>query len=109
MAAFRKFVGDHFSYPKEMLSAKESGKVEVYFVIDKEGNPTSFRIINETNKDLGKELARVITKYGTWDPAILNGQKSAFNYSIVVDLSVIEDRYGAIKVGDIKNGDFIKS
>lgn len=107
MSAFRKFIGQHFIYPQSMIDAKESGSINLYFEIDKEGNPVNFKVLNESNIALSKSFIATIEKFGTWEPAILNGKKVGSRYSL--DIKLTYSGFGIIEVGSMKIGDFIKS
>ncbi len=105
---FRSFVSKHFVYLETMIREKEDGNVEVYFEINKEGIPTNFKIINETNKQLGASLIDAIENYGKWYSGIINGQPVGFRFSLGVDLKVSGENQNVITVGNIKQGGFIQ-
>lgn len=108
MASFRRFIGERYPYPKSMIESKESGKVNLYFEVDKEGSLTNFNVIEETNNGLGTSLVSILQKYGTWAPAIIDGYKVGYRYNIEVQLRFMNG-VGIIEVMGLKSGGFIKS
>ncbi|MBE8720171.1 M56 family metallopeptidase [Sphingobacterium pedocola] len=108
MAAFRKNISAWLVYPKEMISKKESGKVDVYFEIAKDGTPSNFKILEEPYPGVGKNLVEIIQKYGRWAPAILDGKGVVTQYSVSADLTFMLGG-GVIEVKGLKGGNFIKS
>lgn len=104
---FRSFISKNLIYPESMIRDKENGKAEVYFEINKEGMPTNFKIINETNEKLGTSLINAIDKYGKWYSGIINGQPVGFKFTLAVDLNVTGENQNVITVGNIKQGGFI--
>mgnify|MGYP006364447065 CR=1 FL=1 len=106
ISTFRKYIGDNFVYPAPMIDTKESGKIEMYFEIDSNGKPTNFRVIRETDSNLGISLKTLIEKYGDWAPALINGRKVGYRYSIEVVLKYVNS-VGTIEVMGLKSGDFI--
>ena len=103
---FRRWIGANFNYPQNMINRKESGKVNLYFEINKEGIPSNFKVVSETNKGLGNFLVKLIEKYGTWSPAILDGNKVGFGQNVEVELRYVNPS-GFIRVNELKNGNFI--
>ncbi|WP_159634218.1 energy transducer TonB [Sphingobacterium composti Ten et al. 2007 non Yoo et al. 2007] len=105
---FREFLATHYEYPKELFAKKTSGNVEVEFEIDTEGNPINITIRKETHKNIGQQLESLIKKNGTWHPAILNGKKTKFAFSMTINLKYAEG-VGTIEVKNLKPLGFIKS
>ncbi|TJZ61259.1 energy transducer TonB [Sphingobacterium olei] len=108
MAAFQKNISEWLIYPKEMISKKEGGKVDVYFEIAKDGTPSNFKILEEPYPGVGKNLVEIIQKYGKWAPGILDGKGVVTQYSVSADLTFMLGG-GVIEVKGLKGGNFIKS
>ncbi|GGH05148.1 TonB family protein [Sphingobacterium alkalisoli] len=108
MVAFRKSISEWLIYPKEMISKKEGGKVDVYFEIAKDGTPSNFKILEEPYPGVGKNLVEIIQKYGKWAPGILDGKGVVTQYSVSADLTFMLGA-GVIEVKGLKGGNFIKS
>jgi len=105
---FRNFLASYYEYPKELFAKKTSGNVEVEFEIDTEGNPINIKILKESHKNIGQQLESLIKKNGIWYPAILNGKKMNFAFSMTINLKYTEG-VGVIDVGNLKSLGFIKS
>jgi outer membrane biosynthesis protein TonB len=108
VSAFRKFIALNYKFPTTLLDKKESGNVEVKFEIDGDGNPTNITVLKESHKDIGQQLESLIKKNGTWSPAIIDGKKMKFAFSMSINLKYAEG-VGVIDVGNLKSLGFIKS
>jgi murein L,D-transpeptidase YafK len=51
---------------------KKKANVVVEFIIDSDGTPTNFKVINGVNEEFNDELITVLEQMPTWQPAILN-------------------------------------
>jgi hypothetical protein len=61
---------------KALVSSLPEGKkkanVMVEFIVDVDGTPTNFKVLNGVNEDFDDELITVLEQMPTWQPAILN-------------------------------------
>ena len=51
---------------------KKKANVMVEFIIDADGTPTNFKVLNGVNEDFNDELITVLEQMPVWQPAILN-------------------------------------
>jgi len=51
---------------------KKKANVIVEFIVDADGTPTNFKVINGVNEEFNDELITVLEQMPTWEPAILN-------------------------------------
>ena len=51
---------------------KKKANVVVEFIIDSDGTPTNFKVINGVNEEFNDELITVLEQMPSWQPAILN-------------------------------------
>jgi TonB family protein len=86
--ALGKFISDQLSYPSNMLAAKTQGKVEVEFVIDKEGKIGQVKIIKSAGKEFDQEAIRVVKLMGAWKPATQNREKVSSYYTLPIIFSL---------------------
>jgi len=63
--------------------------VQVEFIIDKDGTPTNFKIINGVNNEFDEDLITRLEKMPTWKPAMLHDKAVAkkMKQSFTIDLS----------------------
>jgi hypothetical protein len=52
--------------------------VVVEFIVDADGTPVNFKMINGINEDFDDELITVLEKMPSWQPAILNDKPTAW-------------------------------
>ncbi len=62
------------TYPKEALYRNISGKIKIYFEINKEGKVCNIRALSFIGFGLEEEALRVIKSMPAWIPATLNGK-----------------------------------
>jgi murein L,D-transpeptidase YafK len=51
---------------------KKKANVMVEFIVDADGTPTNFKVLNGVNEDFDDELVAVLEQMPAWQPAILN-------------------------------------
>lgn len=89
-----------------MVDVKESDKVEVGIEVNNDGNPTNFIVLRESIKVLKASLIAIIERYGTWEPAILDGTKVGCTSNLQVELKY--DNGGIVIVNELKNGFLVR-
>ena len=70
------YLAKTIKYPVEAIKNKEQGKVIVQFILDKEGNPTDFKVSQSVTPLLDAEALRVIKLIKKWKPGKLNNGES---------------------------------
>lgn len=63
--------------------------VQVEFIVDKDGTPTNFKMINGVNNEFDEDLITKLEKMPTWKPALLHDKAVAkkMKQSFTIDLS----------------------
>lgn len=74
--ALMSYLAKTIKYPVEAIKNKEQGKVIVQFILDKEGNPTDFKVSQSVTPLLDAEALRVIKLIKKWKPGKLNNGES---------------------------------
>lgn len=72
-SAWMRYLLKTFRYPSEAEENGIEGVVIVQFIVDQEGKVSDAQVISGP-KELWEEAVRVISKSGTWTPAIQNGR-----------------------------------
>lgn len=84
--AFRKWLGNNYAYPAEAIENHVYGRVEVSFIVEKDGSLSSFKINRDLGYGTGDALVRVLKKSAKWKPAIQNGKAVRLAYTLPLDL-----------------------
>ena len=77
--------GDFLKYLDKLgaaLSARlpqgtQKANVQIEFIVDKDGVPTNFKVLQGVNEDFNDELITLLEQMPTWDPAIVNDKPVA--------------------------------
>ncbi len=73
--AWKRYLEKNLRYPEQAIDAGISKVVTVQFVVDKEGNISEVKAINDPGFGLGEEAVRIIKRGPKWRPAEQNGRK----------------------------------
>ena len=82
-----KFISDNLQYPAEALandSIDETTIIQVSFIVEKDGSPKDFQVIDEHNPLLEAEAVRVLMGMPKWKPATQSGVKVRVEYVVPV-------------------------
>lgn len=89
MTAFRQWITENYNFPDSALNNSVSGRIEVSFVVEKDGTLSNVKIIRTLlGHRASNELVRLIKESGKWKPAIQNGRKVRFNYILPLDINI---------------------
>ncbi len=72
--ALSQFIAKNLQYPMQARENGVEGKVEVRFLIDKNGNLKDIEILQGIGSGCDQEIERVLRKSPTWTPAKYKGQ-----------------------------------
>jgi protein TonB len=89
--AMYKFLQQKMVYPKKAEKMGISGKVVVYFEIDKEGNVTNVKIHKGFNEEFDNEALRVVNLMPKWKAAKQNGRTVRVRRIIPIKFQLPED------------------
>jgi len=87
-ACFR-WIKDHIKYPKECIEKEIQGRVQISFVVEKDGSITDAKVLRPIHPLLSEEALRVVKAMPKWAPAKVKGQtvRSRFNLPVSFRLS----------------------
>lgn len=71
---FEKYIQKSTKIPKEAMSERVEGVVKVQFIVQKDGQPTHFKVITSPSDILTADLIALIKNQGNWTPARKDGQ-----------------------------------
>lgn len=74
MAALQAFVRDRIQYPEDAQEAGTTGRVNVYFFVETNGDVDSVWVPRSLDRDLDREAMRVVRLLDGWTPGRANGQ-----------------------------------
>ena len=69
------FIRENVKYPKLAKAEGKEGRAVVSFVVDKSGKIRDVEVVKDPGNEMGKEAKRVIEKFPTWVPGLLEGNK----------------------------------
>lgn len=90
MSAMMAFIGRNIKYPAAAQKAKIQGRVVIQFVVDKEGNVTSPRVIRSADPLLDAEAIRLTTIMPKWKPGMQKGQAVNVKYTVPIMFRLTE-------------------
>jgi len=67
--AFEEFAFKYLKYPNKAFKAKIEGKIDVEFIVEKNGNLSNIKLLNDIGGDCGSEVLKFI-----------NGMKDTVNW-----------------------------
>lgn len=73
-AAMIKYLSSNISYPEAAKVNNIKGRVIVEFVVDKNGNISSPKVLRSPDKILDTEAIRVVSKMPKWKPGTKDGK-----------------------------------
>ena len=83
-----KFINEHLEYPQQALADSAQGIVQVSFIVEKNGTPTEFEVLDEHHPALEAEAVRVLQLMPKWKPATQNGVKVRVEYVVPVKFTL---------------------
>ena len=81
---FKEYIYHNYIFPQE--SNAINGSVSATFVIEKEGNLSTFVLKSTIEPNIGAELLRVLEKSDKWTPGSQNGKKTRALYLITLNI-----------------------
>ncbi len=82
--ALMKWIVDHTNYPQIPKEEGVTGKVFVSFIIDKEGNVTEVKLLNNVDPYLDKEALRVVSSLPAWKPGKQGGESVKVSFQLPI-------------------------
>lgn len=85
---FRREVAENLVYPKEALDAEVVGKIELSFVIDKQGNLTDIQVIKDLGYGTGEAAIKSLKSTKKWSAGIINGKTVNARYTLPIQMDL---------------------
>lgn len=84
-----KWIGNNLKYPESAMQNGIQGRIEVKFIVEKDGSITNPVIYKGVDKDLDREAIRLVRKMPKWRPAKVNGVsvRSYFFFPVVFKMA----------------------
>lgn len=76
-----KFLARNIKYPAESVQKKEEGRVQMGFIINKDGSVSDVRVLKGVSPALDAEAIRVIKLMPTWTPGKVKGEIVRISYT----------------------------
>lgn len=86
--AFRKWVGDNYTYPQGAIDAGVKGQVVVSFVVERDGSLTDIKVVKDLSYGTGQAAVNVLKKAKKWKPGIQNGRPVRVAYTLPITLNL---------------------
>lgn len=86
--ALMKWLSDHVVYPLDAYKRGVQGRVNVFFVVEKDGSITNVEVKDPADPELEEEAIRVIKRMPKWQPGKNNGQPVRSLMSIPVNFKI---------------------
>lgn len=82
------YIQKRLHYPEAARQAGIEGEVIVSFIIDEEGNPKDFCIVQSVSEELDAEALRVLKLMPQWKPAYHRGKAIPFRFTISINFQL---------------------
>lgn len=86
--ALRKFIAEHYKFPKEALKAKVQGQLVITFVVDRSGVPTDFEVVNDLGYNTAPAAFAAMKRSARWSPGYMRGVPVRVKYSLPIQLNL---------------------
>ena len=93
-SALMQFLARNLKYPATAARANVQGKVFVQFVVDKNGEIGSIRVIKGVGFGCDEETVRVVSIMPKWNPGQQNGRPVAVQYNLPIEF-MLENKKSA--------------
>lgn len=86
--AYKKWLQEHIKYPQSCSEQNIQGRVQVNFVVNRDGSIVDVKILRSPDPNLSKEAERLVKIMPKWKPAKIGDKivRSRFNLPIVFRL-----------------------
>ena len=82
--AFSDYISKNLRYPKEAYDKKIEGRVNVTFVIEKDGSLTGVRPVGKYDPILAQEAVRVVASSPQWKPGMQNNKYVRVQFTVPI-------------------------
>lgn len=81
-----KFIHKNFKYPSTYKTESSNKKIDVNFIVDKDGKIKKAKIVKGINSELDKEALRVVNSMPKWKAGLNNGEPVSVNFNLPIIL-----------------------
>lgn len=81
-----KFIHKNFKYPANYKAESSNKKIDVNFIVDKDGEIKKAKIVKGINSELDKEALRVVNSMPKWKAGFNNGKPVSVNFDLPIIL-----------------------
>lgn len=82
--AFSDYISKNLRYPKEAFDKKIEGRVNVTFVIEKDGSITGVKPVGKYDSVLSQEAVRVVAASPQWKPGVQNNKYVRVQFTVPI-------------------------
>lgn len=79
-----KFIEKSLIYPKDALKNKIEGRVVVQFIVPKDGNIQSIKVVKSLSPSCDKEAVRIVSIMPKWFPGEVDGKVADITYTLPI-------------------------
>jgi TonB family protein len=94
----REWVYQYLKYPEKALRDGTQGRVQVDFIIEKDGSISNVRVSKGVSDELDAEAVKVISASPKWKPGRVDGEKVRTSMTIPVEFR-LEKKAGKSNFG----------
>jgi len=91
MRQFMSWVSNNYDYPKAALENGVNGVIEISFVVEQNGNLSSFEIKKDLGYGTGEAALKLMKSAAKWNPGVQNGRKVRVAYTLPILLNLRQD------------------
>ena len=78
------YIDKNLEYPKKAKKTDIKGRVDVSFIVEKDGRLTHIQIERSLSRSHNRKAKRLIRKMPKWKPALVNGQPVRFRFRLPI-------------------------
>lgn len=88
LEAFNRYLHEQIRVPDHLIRRNMGGKIYVSFVVDTNGKLTDIEIIRGFDKELEKQIIKILQEADAWEPAWADGRKVKARMQLPVVISI---------------------
>ena len=86
--AFRKWVGNNFTYPQAAIDARVKGTIYVVFVVESDGSLSNINVSRDLGYGTGENAVNLIKRAPKWKPGLKDGVPVRVEYTFPIRLDL---------------------
>lgn len=91
MRQFMMWVGNNYDYPKAALENAVNGIIEISFIVEQNGNLSSFEVKKDLGYGTGEAALKLMKSAAKWNPGLQNGRKVRVAYTLPIRLNTMQE------------------